>query len=386
MNIAIDCRPIARPETGTMAGIGHYAYELVRHLLKLDDENRYALFFDESAGKALTHEIVGSSPRAVVRLLPHGRAKRLLPYAWSHRVFAAAIAKERPHVFHAVTGSLPLGYKGASVLTAHDLAIYLHPEWFPGGQLFSRRVVVPAGLRRAERIIAVSDATRNDLERLFAVPKEKIRVIHLGASMPEPRAEGGRVPLPERPYFLFLGTVEPRKNVEGLVAAYLSLNRAFPTLAGGSELVIAGAKGWKSDGVYAAIERANRELGAPRIRVEGYVSPARKAALMAHCLAFVFPSRYEGFGLPVLEAMAHGRAVIAGNRGGIPEFAARAALLVDPDHKAELTQAMKLLLEDPARRETLGRKGWERAHEFRWERTAGETLEVYEEAVRTAKS
>ncbi len=386
MRIAIDCRPIVRPETGELAGIGQYVRFLVRHLLKIDEENEYLLFFDERADRDEINRLIGGHRRASRRLLPLSRFKRLLPYAYSHRYVASAIAKSGADVFHGTTGSLPLGYRGVSVATVHDLAIYLHPEWFPGGQLFSRRFVVPASLRRAVKLIAVSASTKRDLQRIFAVPSEKIAVVHEGVEPPA-SADWER-PLPgelKNPYFLFLGTVEPRKNVAGLVAAYASLAERFPRLIGNTELVIAGARGWKTEKIFAAIAAANRRFGnaGPHIRTLGYVPEADKAALMARALAFVFPSRYEGFGLPVLEAMTLGVPVITSNVSSLPEIAGHgASLLIDPERNAELALAMKHLLEDPVRRRELGRRGLERSTEFRWEKAAGETLEVYQEAAR----
>lgn len=396
MHIAIDCRSILDPGgKGELAGIGHYTHFLARHLLRLDDENRYTLFFGGKASRLLIAETLGASRNAKSEVIPLSRYKRYLPYAYSHHLVAGAFAKAGADVFHAPTGSLPLGYKGKSVVTVHDLAIYLKPEWFPGGQFFSRRLVVPSSLRRAARVIAVSHSTARDVQRIFAVPERKIRVIPEGVELLPPHEEGlEREPVLkrlglEKPYLLFLGTIEPRKNVDGLVRAYASLAERFPRLVEGVELVIAGTVGWKAEAVLKDIEAANRRFGAkgPRIRLLGYVGAEDKVPLMAHALAFVFPSRYEGFGLPILEAMSLGVPVISSNVSSIPEIAGGgAALLVDPLRHEEIALAMKHLIEDPMKRAALGRRGLERSAEYRWDRTAGETLEVYEEAARGAES
>lgn len=382
MRIAIDCRPIVSPEKGVMTGIGRYTHALVRHLLRIDEENRYVLFFDERASRGLIGEILGGHHNAEAKVLPFSRFKKFFPYAYSHRFVASAIAKCGADVYHGTTGSLPMGYRGRSVVTVHDLAIYLHPEWFPGGQFFSRRFVVPASVRRAAKVIAVSQATKTDVQKIFATPAEKIAVVYEGVEPPPPdswEASSAR----KKPYLLYLGTIEPRKNVVGLVQAYASLAKRFPRLIGDTELVLAGARGWKSEPAFKAIEEANRAFGnsGPRVQVLGYVSEAEKPALMAHATAFVFPSLYEGFGLPVLEAMNLGVPVITSSLSSLPEIAGRgAALLVDPANPAELSLALKHLLEDPAKRAELGRRGMERSTDFRWDKTAGETLEVYEEA------
>lgn len=386
MRIAIDCRPIVSPGKGDMAGIGHYVLFLVRHLLKLDEENSYTLFFDERTEKDTINRIIGGHRNVEGKTLPLSRFKKLLPYAYSHRTVASAIVKAGVDVYHGTTGSLPLGYHGRSVVTVHDLAIYLHPEWFPGGQFFSRRLVVPASVRRAVKLIAVSQSTKQDLQKIFDVPSEKIAVIHEGVEPPPPDA--WELPPPkglEKPYLLYLGTIEPRKNVIGLVKAYVSLAERYPKLAAETDLVIAGGRGWKSEKTFAAIAAANKHFGrsGPVVRALGYIPEEEKLALMSHALAFVFPSRYEGCGLPVLEAMTLGVPVITSNLSSMPEIAGGGAgLLVDPESTAELSLAMKHLLEDETKRAELGRRGLERSTDFRWDQTAGETLEVYEEAAR----
>ncbi len=384
MRIAIDCRPVVSPEKGEMTGIGHYVRFLVKHLLHIDEENEYVLFFDERATKGTIGELIGSHRNVTAKTLPLSRFKKFLPYAYSHRFVASAIAKCGADIYHGTTGSLPMGYRKKSVVTVHDLAIYLHPEWFPSGQFFSRRFVVPASVHRAAKIIAISHSTKRDLQDIFAVPSERIAVVHEGVE-PAPPDSWEHDAAFKKPYLLFLGTIEPRKNVIGLVQAYASLVERFPKVIGDTELVIAGARGWKSDKTFAAIRDANRAFGSERIRVLGYVPDAKKHSLIAKAKVFVFPSRYEGFGLPVLEAMNVGVPVITSTLSSLPEIGGRgAALLIDPNNHSELTRALKHLLEDEAQRSELGRRGLERSTDFRWDKTAGETLEVYEAAARVA--
>lgn len=383
MRIAIDCRPIVSPEHGDMTGIGQYVRFLTKHLLRMDEENEYVLFFDERATRGTIGEIIGGHRNVTAKTLPLSRFKKFLPYAYSHRFVASAIQRCGADVYHGTTGSLPMGYRRKSVVTVHDLAIYMHPEWFPSGQFFSRRFVVPASVHRASKIIAVSHSTKRDLQDIFAVPSEKIAVVHEGVEPPPPDAWERNPEFPN-PYLLFLGTIEPRKNVEGLVHAYASLVERLPKIVGNTELVLAGSRGWKSERVFAAIREANKAFGKERVRVLGYVPEGEKHALVAKALAFIFPSRYEGFGLPVLEAMNVGVPVVTSALSSLPEIAGRgAALLVDPNNQSEMMRALKHLLEDESQRLELGRRGLERSTEFRWDKTAGETLEVYEEVLRT---
>jgi len=392
MRIAIDGRHITG-QAGEMAGIGHYAFFLVRHLLRLDDANRYVVFVDRDMPRALETDLKGSSRNVEVRRIGGGRLKSV-PYLGSHRMVAKAVAKEKADVFHAVSGSLPMGHRGKSVVTVHDLAIYLHPEWFPGGQFFSKRVVVPSSLERAERIISVSASTKRDIMRLFTIPSEKIAVIHEGVEFHVPEDELTRKQAIQerygldRPYFMALGTVEPRKNYPGLIRAFVTLAKTFPDLVGRTELLIAGGKGWKTEPTLKALKRAERALAKSeaRIRHIGYVPAEDKWGLMAESVAFLFPSFYEGFGLPVLEAMSLGVPVVASRTSSIPEITGRdGAMLVDPGDLAEWVLAMKHLLERPMRRAELGKRGLERSTEFSWRKTAGETLEVYEAVFKGAE-
>lgn len=389
MRIAIDCRPIVSSGKGEMAGIGHYARFLVRHLLRIDEENSYVLLFDADAGREAVGEALGSSRNAEVRTLAPSRIRRFLPYAYAHRYVPTVVSAARADLYHGTTGSLPLGWRGRGVVTVHDLAIYAHPEWFPGGQFFSRRVVVPASVRRAARVIAVSHFTKREVQRVFGVPAERIAVVHEGVEPPAPGFREASLPQGlKAPYLLHVGTIEPRKNIEGLVEAYALLAERHPALVGTTELVLAGGRGWKSEKAFAAIDRANRRFGTsgPRVRVLGYVSEAEKNALLAQALVSVFPSRHEGFGLPVLEAMSFGTPVITSDVTAMTEIAGRgAALLVSPERPSDLALAMRHLLEDARRRADLGRRGLERSTDFRWDKTAGETLEAYEAALK-AKS
>lgn len=389
MRIAIDCRDITG-EAGEMAGIGHYTFFLVRHLLRLDDRNRYVLFCGPETPKATVTDLLGSSRNAEVKRLKSSRSGGL-PYLGRHRAFAKKVMAERPDIFHAPAGSLPMGYRGKSVVTVHDLAIYLHPEWFPGGQFFSKRVVVPSSLERADRVIAVSRSTKRDLMRRFTLPAEKIAVVHEGVEYHVPQEEMSRKQTLaeryglDRPYFLYLGTVEPRKNLPMLVKAYVSLAKRFPDLLGDTELLLAGGMGWKTDPTMKAVRKAAKALGTSKARIRhlGYVPAEDKWGLMAEAEAFLFPSKYEGFGLPVLEAMSLGTPTVASETSSIPEITGRdGAILADPEDVTEWVLAMKHLLENPEARADLGARGLARSTEFRWQKAAGETLEIYEEVAK----
>jgi glycosyltransferase involved in cell wall biosynthesis len=266
----------------------------------------------------------------------------------------------------------PAGPGQALVVTVHDLAFRLFPSMYPPAW----RTLYRAGLRRAVRkaaaIITVSRRTATDLARLSRVDPARIHVIPLAVSVPDlpadpdPVLERLRIP---GPYVLFAGTLEPRKNLIRLVRAYRRVAVRLP-----HALVVAGPLGWRS-------RRLHRELavpGAGRVVLTGRVSDRDLDALLRGADAFIYPSLYEGFGLPVLEAMARGVPTITSAVSSLPEVAGQAAVLVEPRSVRELAAALEEVLTDSERAERARREGPERAMLFTWERTARSTLDVYE--------
>lgn len=379
MRIGIDCRTILNPESGEKAGIGHYTYYLVKHLLKVDKTNDYVLYVDYKFSppqEFLNH------PRVVIRQFPFSRYKRYLPFGYSHLLVSAELKRDKLDIYHAPANIIPLQYKQPSVVTVHDLAIYKHPEWFPDGQNFSKKVLVPSSLQRARRIIAVSRSTQTEISQLFDVEREKIDVVHEGfvkekrVTKEQLQAVRNRYHLAPN-YVFFVGSIEPRKNLPVLVKAFDAIINSNWKKWKDWQLVIAGAKGWKYDQTMQAIK--NAKCGSS-IRYIGYVSHEEKVALMSGAQVFAFPSLWEGFGLPVLEAFGLGTAVLSSSLSAIPEIAEGAAVLVNPKKQAEVQAGLKELLTDPARRQELGALGKVRAQGFSWEEAARHTLRIYEKA------
>lgn len=269
----------------------------------------------------------------------------------------------------------PVGRDQRLVVTVHDLAFRLYPEAYPP----SWRVLHRAGFRRAARtaaaIIAVSRHTAKDVARMARVDPARIHVVPHGGSMPvgtedpEPTLERLRVP---RPYVLFVGTLEPRKNLVRLVRAYRRVAGSQP-----HALVLAGPLGWRSQPIHRELAVA----GAGRVIVTGRVSAEDLDALYRRADTFVYPSLYEGFGLPVLDAMARGVPVVTSDSSSLPELTGGAAVLVPPTSTRALASALESLLNDPDRRSWLSEAGRRRAAEYSWERTARETIAVYEKAL-----
>jgi glycosyltransferase involved in cell wall biosynthesis len=261
------------------------------------------------------------------------------------------------------------------VLTVHDLSFMRSPEWFRWERATYYRVAIRPSVRLADVVIADSQATADDLTRFLAVPAERIAVVLLGvddALRPADAAAIKRVRmkygLPER-FYLYLGTIEPRKNLPRVIEAFDAI--AAKTDAG---LVIAGREGWKAETTRRAYsEAAHRD----HVTFPGFVAAEDMAALMSAAMAFVWPSLWEGFGLPPLEAMACGTPVVTSKTSSLPEVVGDAALLVNPESVDEIAEAMRRIGEDEALRTKLRAAGLARARELTWRRTAEQTAAVY---------
>jgi glycosyltransferase involved in cell wall biosynthesis len=289
--------------------------------------------------------------------------------------------RDGAQLIHGPANALPLLRLGLpGVVTIHDLAIYDHPEWFPSGQWFATRVVVPQSARRARIIICPSEATKRATIRLFDIEPERCRVIPHGvetefalpASPPVKADVKARYGLPDR-YLLQLGTVQPRKNY---VTSLRALARIPPQQR--LPLIVAGAFGWKYDAVVDAVRELNL---ADWVRFVGYAGMPDLPALYQMAQAVLFPSLDEGFGLPLLEAFAAGTPVVASNAGAIPEVAGDAALLSAPEDAQALADNLLRLLTDQAIRERQVAAGRARAALYTWSASAAAHRDVYESAV-----
>lgn len=366
MRIGLDCRTIQESEP---AGTAHYAKELVRALLDIDSKNEYFLFFNQE--KNIPEDL--RQPNAKIIILP----RKSLPFISSHWQFSKALKKHQLDIFHGPANTLPIGYNGASILTIHDLAIYINPEWFPK-QSFSTKFLVPRSLAKAKKIIVPSESTKQDLQNIFRVPEDKIKVVYEGVKTEEPSEKIIQAVLqkfkinPKEPYFFFLGTIEPRKNLIALIAAYKILIQKNPDAP---ILILAGGKGWKNDDIFEAIKKRDLEN---KIKYLGYVSNEEKFALMKSALAFVYPSLYEGFGLPILEAMSLNTPVITSRTSSLPEVSSDGALMIDPNDDNEIANALEKLWKDDSLHNELITKGKRQTARFSWTKTAEQTLEIYQ--------
>ncbi len=260
----------------------------------------------------------------------------------------------------------------AGVVTVHDLVWKRYPETMQGGNRLLESLLMAPSLRCAQRIICVSQFTAGEVASEFPEVADRCRVIPEAAEPPGDRYEE-RYPLPPEPYLLFVGTLEPRKNLPRLLAAYAAAvaRRQIP-----QHLLIVGAQGWGGQDLPALIEHLQLR---DRVLLKGRVSDAELRDLYSGSKGLLMPSLYEGFGLPALEAMQHGVPVIAGDCGALPEVVGDAGLLVDPHSETMLADAIIRLCEDDELHAALSRRARRRARDYTWERAAQQTLACLEE-------
>ena len=372
LRIAIDASAVPQ----RMAGAAVYTYQLVRALAALPGDQRLVVFarpglFDDLAGDRLRVEHVR----------PMGRAMRL---GWEQALLPLQLRRERIDVLHSPHHHTPVAARLASgrlrrVVTFHDVTFLLLPERYPLIRRLYMSSVTRASARAADAFIAPSQAVRNDVVRKLGLPADRVSVIPEAAAPAYAPADGAamaslrqRYGLPNR-YLLSVGSLEPGKNRARLIEAYARLHHEGIDVP----LMVAGQRAWNYEGDFELVRRLGLDQ---QVRFLGYVPDEDLPALYSGALLLAFPSLYEGFGLPVLEAMACGTPVLTSNVSATAEVAGDAALLVDPRSVDGLTSALGRLLTDDALRAELRRRGLARAAEFSWERTARETLTVYEQA------
>ena len=283
-------------------------------------------------------------------------------------------------LFHGINFDIPLWRVCPTVLTIHDLSTLLYPETHEARSVRRARRRLPLMARKATQIVTPSESVRHEVAKHLRVSREKIIAIPGAARSifrPLPRSQTAEVRKRlgvEDEFLLYVGTIEPRKNLIVLLNAY---RKIISTVGLQPQLVIAGKRGWLTDDLFSRLKEVGIE---DRVRFTGYLTDYDLCALYSSCRIFIYPSIYEGFGLPPLEAMACGAAVIATSIPSITEVVKDAACLVRPEGENDLTQAIARLLRDENERRRLSAAGLKRALQFSWNRTAQLMLRVYDEA------
>jgi glycosyltransferase involved in cell wall biosynthesis len=377
VRIALNAQLLSNSAGYRSAGVNRVIHHLLAELPRVPGQEEYLVYAPSSD---LNRQLLSSSRyrRRLTRLPIERPPVRI---GWEQTVLPLELLRERADLLHALGFVSPIGWRGRTVVTVYDLSFMRFPEVYNRPNRVYLNTFAPPSLRRADRVITISEDARRDVIELCGVPPERVTTILLAADdrfQPAPadeiaafRALHG---LPER-FVLYLGTLQPRKNIETLVRAYAQLRNE------GSDnhaLVIAGGRGWQFDSIFNLI----RELGIEAfVHLPGFVPDDEQPLWYSSATVFAFPSRYEGFGLPLLEAMACGAPVVSSSASSLPEVVGDAGMLVDPSDVEGWCSALHQLLEDEPRRAALAAAGRGRAQAFSWRRMAAETVQVYREVL-----
>ena len=385
MLIGLDGIPLTELKTG----VGHYTLELARSLALSAPGIEFELVYPSTFKAPEELDVAASSPTELPRNLRSVRVEvgALTRHWWSlglPRYLSRAALKY--DLFHGTNFDVPLWGGATTVLTLHDLSALIHARTHTTRAAFRARRRLPLMIRRADAIITPTEAVRTEACSRMGVDAELVFAVHEAARRvfrpadPLEALDARRRLGVGAEFLLAVGTIEPRKNLSTLLRAFESLVRAEPRRD--LQLVVAGKPGWLNREFFSEV---NASEARGRVRFTGYLPDEDLRALYSSCRAFVFPSLYEGFGLPVLEAMACGAPVVCSHIRALEETAGDAALFFEPRDAEALARALASLLDDEEARRRLSSAGMRRAAEFTWERTARLTLDVYDAALGRAR-
>ena len=373
-HIGLNAHLLSLSQSYRGAGISWYIINLLKNLAQVSPDFYYSAFLSDKTFR---------EPSLALHLsrLPTQRpAVRIL---WEQFIQPLALRRAGVDLLHALAFVAPLAAPCPFVVTIYDLSFLRYPEAFRPFNRWYLRQFTANSVKRARAIIAISESTRQDVINLLGAPPERVHTIYCGAdaqfrplSTTDIAAFKAARGLPDT-FVLFLGTLEPRKNVDGLIRAYAHWREQEPNVP---PLIIAGGKGWYYSHIFELVESLNL---TEYIRFPNYIPQAELPLWYNAASLFVYPSHFEGFGLPVLEAMACGTPVITSTASSLPEVAGPddAARLVNPADTEALAEAMRQVMADLDLQAAMSQQGLARAAEFRWDKTARETVEVYRKAM-----
>lgn len=360
MRIGINAALNSSRDGYRQTGISRYIGELVSGIEHVMDPADKLMLFGQKTGP------IKDNPMA-----------RIL---WEQSGLPVNIATRRLNVFHTPIGAVPLLSLAPTVVTVHDLAFLKYPDQLPASRRSWLIAATRLSARRASKIITVSQATARDLQEWLDIPDDRIQAIPLATSGKVERVEGKSLDVfrmkwnIDRPYVLAVGTLEPRKNLPTLLRAFAKIKDDID-----HQLVLVGPEGWLTGELKSTLEELN--LG-DRVRLTGFVSDEELGGWYSGADLFAFPSYYEGFGLPSIEAMRCGAPVLAADNSAFPEVIGQAGVMIPAVDVKAWSDSMLDLLTDEGKRETLRQRGFTRANLFSWDRTAQSTYDVYKEVSR----
>jgi glycosyltransferase involved in cell wall biosynthesis len=388
LHIAINAQLVSFSKSYRNAGVSRYTYSLLLGLSEVSGNQRYTAFIPAGEAEAALASPLGADPSRL-QLVPAGggpHRSQLRRVWWEQRVLPRELRQRGVQVFHSPVNVLPTQLQCASVVTVHDLAFIRYPQYFRASRRLYQTAFTSRSVRRATRVIAVSEATKRDLVQYFHISPDAIAVVYPVVDddfkpcvdIERLRAFRALHRLPER-YILFLGTLEPRKNIIGLLESYARLRRLDSEAP---RLVVAGAQGWYFEDIFARVRALALE---PYITFAGYISREEQPLWYAASELFVYPSVYEGFGIPVAEALACGVPTITSNVSSLPEAGGTVALQVNPDDPEALACAMQGSLVDETARPRALVEGPRWTERFSRLRAASACAQIYQDAARAPR-
>ncbi len=361
MHIAIDIREAVKPKK---TGKGWYAFEMTKNLLTQHPEDTFTLYTDQP------YPEWEHFSNATQQFFPPSALR------WHFKV-TRDLKKLKPDIFFAPTSFIiaALAPKSQNVIvTVHDLVAWLYATHHNLKATIIERLTLPLAIKNIKKFVTVSQNTKRDLQHFFKIPSEKIEIVPCAASENFKPATENAKKQENTSYFLAVGTLEPRKNFITLIKAFAEIAKKHPEYS----LNIIGGKGWYFEKIFATVRDLKLENS---VHFLGYIDDKDLPSHYQHATALVFPSLYEGFGIPPLEAMKSGCPVIASNTSSIPEVVGDAALLVDPSSAPELTQAMLRVIKEPELRDKLRKKGLIQAEKFSWSASAKKLYQMMKSTV-----
>jgi len=370
VNIAINCRHLL---SNKLEGFGNYTLEICKRICKSHPEHEFYLFFD----RPFSEEYIFSNNVHAVVVGPVTRHP-ILNVIWGSISLKRALAKYNIDLFWSPDGICNLRTKTPQIITIHDLNFEHNPKDLPWFVRNYYRIYYPRFAKKAEHIISVSEYSKNDIIKTYGLPEEKVSPIYNGAcdhfslvnldEKNEIRSKYAEA----RPFFVFVGSIHPRKNVERLLQAFSLYHKKYSEY----HLVIVGSNMWRNQSIHIPAEIEEF------VTFTGHVNSSDLAKIMGSSFALVYPPYFEGFGIPLVEAMKSGIPIVSSNKTCLPEIAGNAAIYFDPFNVEEMASQMSRINEDSDLRKELVENGKERVKDFSWDKTSEETWLVLEKFLR----